>query len=487
MPKNIEDIKPPKKEPSAFFLELSKAKADAVGKKSTKSTVREVDIVAPSTHEEVREGLRISSQNENRPQIANTEKSAEIRNQRRDAPLYREEVHTTHRFIFKKRVWISALLSVCALVAVLSIVFSGARVVITPKVADFSVNSSYTASKDSVTNLSFQVMSLKDSHIVTVAKSGTATAPVKASGTVILYNAYSTSAQNLLINTRLTKPDGKIYFTDKAVTIPGQTTKNGVATPGSIEVTVTAEKPGEEYNSDPTDFKILGFKGSAKYDKIYGRSKTALSGGTNELQNTITLTEATTAYEQAKGGLRDKLLEKARAQIPEDFILYEDGVFVTTDTLPLVTSSKDEQIPVVANGTLTALFFSKATLTKTIMEEYLKTPVEPEDILITNLESLEFKIQNKQLIDPLTTKNMTFTIVGAPHALWQIDEAKIKDALSAKPKKEVGTILESFSGVLHAKVTMRPFWATKLPTDPAEITLVVENDTQTINESVDLE
>ncbi len=482
MPKNIEDIKPPKKEPSAFFLELSKAKAEAVGKKTTKATARvEVENETSFERSEPRP-MAVTA-----PQEIDTRESRVYSREPEPVVTRSYRTPTSRRFLFRKRVWVSAIISVCALVAVLSIVFSGTKITVTPKVADFTVSSSYTASKDSVTNLSFQVMSLKDTNTVSVAKSGTATAPTKSTGTVVLYNAYSTSPQNLLINTRLTRPDGKIYFTDKALTIPGFTTKDTVVTPGSIEVTVTAENSGEAYDSEATDFKILGFKGSAKYDKIYGRSKTALTGGTNELQNTITLAEATTAFEQAKGGLRDKLLEKARAQIPADFILYDDGVFITTDTLAPKVSSKEEQIPVVASGTLTAIFFSKATLTKTIMEEHLKAPVNATDILITNLESLEFKIQNKQLIDPLTAKNITFSASGAPHALWQIDETKVKEALSGKPKSEVGTILESFPGILHARVTMRPFWATKLPTDPNEITLIIESDGIVPDKSVDSE
>ena len=63
------------------------------------------------------------------------------------------------------------------------------------------------------------------------------------------------------------------------VTIPGTKVENGKTVPGSKEVDVVADKAGAEYNIGLTDFTIPGFKGSPKFETVFARSKTEMTGG----------------------------------------------------------------------------------------------------------------------------------------------------------------------------------------------------------------
>ena len=76
----------------------------------------------------------------------------------------------------------------------------------------------------------------------------------RASGKIIVFNNYSTNSQRLIARTRFETLEGKIYRIRDAVVVPGISDKDGRKTPGSIEVTVFADEPGEEYNIGYTDF-----------------------------------------------------------------------------------------------------------------------------------------------------------------------------------------------------------------------------------------
>lgn len=102
----------------------------------------------------------------------------------------------------------------------------------------------------------------------------------KASGVIAVYNEYSSESQVLARNTRFSTPDGKIYRADKKVIVPGAKIVNGKIISSSIDLTIIAEKAGEEYNiGSVPKFRIPGFQGSPKYDAFYGVGTSPIVGG----------------------------------------------------------------------------------------------------------------------------------------------------------------------------------------------------------------
>ena len=96
----------------------------------------------------------------------------------------------------------------------------------------------------------------------------------RAFGVVTIFNDTNLS-QRLIRTTRLQSPDGKYYRLTQEVNVLAKT--NGKA--GSVDVTVFADKPGAEYNLPPTTFKIPGFLNDPRYNLIYGKSFTPMTGG----------------------------------------------------------------------------------------------------------------------------------------------------------------------------------------------------------------
>lgn len=102
----------------------------------------------------------------------------------------------------------------------------------------------------------------------------------KAEGMVTLYNNYSTVSQTLVADTRLVSSEGKLFRLVEKVVIPGQATKNGKLSPGSVEALARADLAGEQYNIGPTTFSIPGFAGTPRYTYFYAKSTTVMAGGT---------------------------------------------------------------------------------------------------------------------------------------------------------------------------------------------------------------
>jgi len=124
--------------------------------------------------------------------------------------------------------------------------------------------------------------------------------------------------------------------------------------------------PGEEYNIDLTDFNVVGFKGTPKYDKFYARSKTEITGGLTGFMYTISEEEGMNIQIALHDKLYQKLVQQARAQLPEGFVFYDDGIFLET------TSENDfisdtSSVSVIESGIMHIIIFDEDDLEQKII------------------------------------------------------------------------------------------------------------------------
>ena len=229
----------------------------------------------------------------------------------------------------KYKLWFVALISVVFLLFALSFLFARAKITVMPKTQNISLNQNLSAVKNGNDSnaLSFDLVVISGEEEKTIQGGELKDVSVKARGTVVIYNNFSSSSQVLAKDTRLEGSNGKIYQIISKITVPG--IKNGK--PGSVEVSIYAALAGEEYNSAPLDFKILGFKGTSKYSKFYGRSKGDITEGLRGKYYQISNTQKATLNDELKTALSAKLFQKVTAQIPPGFILFKDAGFLNID------------------------------------------------------------------------------------------------------------------------------------------------------------
>lgn len=372
----------------------------------------------------------------------------------------------------KYRIYFVALISVVFLLFALSFLFSGAKVTIVPKVKEIPLNNeNLSAAKDSSTpDLPFDLVVISGEENKTIQGGVVKDVTVAATSTILIYNSYNSSPQVLAIDTRLKGSNNKIYKTSKKITVPGMT-KDGK--PGSVEVGIYAAGAGEEYNSTPLDFKILGFQGTPKYSRFYGRSKGDITGGFKGKSSIISALDKTTAVSELKATLETKLLKKATDQIPNGFILFKDAIFLSIDDQNVsYTPDKDNMTLVNIKGTLYGFLFDEKKLTTKIAQDIIDN-YDGSEVYIPDIRDLTFTLSDKENISFADVKNINFSLSGTPKIIWKVDEAKFTTDLLNKKKNNFNQILSQYPNIDSAVLVIRPFWKTTFPNKSKNIQIIV--------------
>ncbi len=353
------------------------------------------------------------------------------------------------------------LLIVGGALFVITATMSGAQVVITPKTLTLRFEST------AISYAPVELMSLQPiTESATVKATGVQKIVTKAGGKVMLYNSFSTTAQKLVKNTRLQAKSGRIYRLTDAVSVPGYKKSGTTITPGQIEVTVIAEEAGEAYNSQPTDFTIPAYKTDARYTKLYGRSSTAISGGSNTEQLVVSESDKQAATTALKDKLNERISTQARFQIPNNFILYDDGIFVTLSQKVEPVGSSTAEAKITTTATVKALLFEESRLTNLLLDsaDLASSSVKYK---IPAIRSLEVTLANKSAVNLTTDKVVALTVTGTPTAVAEVDTAKLSAILAGQSKQQAETIFKDFASISAAQVSLTPPWLRRFPKNSA--------------------
>lgn len=369
--------------------------------------------------------------------------------------------------------WIVAILAVIVLFFALSFLFSYAKITVTPKSQTVALTEKLSASKGAPSGnaIPFNLVVISDQDSAAVPASGQENVSDSAKGKVVIYNSYSSASQALLINTRLMGSNGKIYKTAAAATVPGM---KG-ATPGSVEVPVYASEPGADYNSDPLDFKIMGFQGTPKYDKFYARSDGALAGGQVGTVPSVSDADKAKAETDIENSLKAKLLSEATNQIPKGFVLFNNSAFmtVTSEDLGSVPDGSG-QVPLNIKGTLYGFLFDEKQLTDTIANDVIPNyDPSAQTVHIQNISDLGFSLTSKDSDSFNDAKNLSFTISGPAKIVWDVDSSKLASDVLGKKRSDFKSILAGYTNIASADLVIRPIWKFSFPTESKDIKVLV--------------
>jgi len=374
--------------------------------------------------------------------------------------------------IFKKRsekrgskfgIWLIAGAAVLVLLIVAVFVFSGATVTIEPRQKNIKVDIEAVAKNSG--ELAYETIAVGGVKTVYLQATGESKVEKKASGTIIVYNNYSSAPQRLIKNTRFETPTGLVYRIDKSIIVPGTRVESGKTIPGSVETTVFADLPGPNYNIGLNDFTVPGFKGTPRYEGFYARSKTTMAGGFIGNVPTAPEDKMNEAYASAEAELKQELTQKINAQKPDTFVWYPSALlFESVRQVP--TAGTGSMIALSVNANSTAVVFSKSVLSNYIAEhsviDYDKEPVSIDklgDLIFTPRFSAEANVG-----DPIP-----FSLTGDATIIWQFDSAQLKSDLAGKNKKDIFSIIANYRGVARVSAVIRPFWKSQFPDNPNKI------------------
>ncbi len=379
------------------------------------------------------------------------------------------------------RMWFILFLAMLATGGVLFAIdyFSGATVKILPIVKETTLNHQFVAEKSPTGNaLAFQYMSLEEKMGKEVPAVEEKKVQYKASGKVVIYNAYNGNNQRLIKNTRLETPDHKIFRIRDSVVVPGAKMVNGkVTNPGSVLAVVDADLPGKEYNIGLADFTIPGFKESKdldRYAKFTARSMEnfPIQGGFSGTIKVPAEEDVAKVRAEIKEALKEVALKKAEAEIPSEVSFFPGSIVLTFEEMSPDLSVENAN-KVVMKATVSVFFFDTELLTKKIMDVVFPD-YEGGPLAIRNIPEISFSFN--EAVDKVVLSDisrMTFTLAGNPSFVGNIDAKKITSEIVGKEKKDFNTYIESQKNIQKADAFIRPFWDTVFPTDPEQIEIKI--------------
>jgi len=338
--------------------------------------------------------------------------------------------------------------------------FSSAIIRISPHQESINIDSpigGFKAVKGG-SDLAFEIMQFEHEDTQTVQATGISNEGQKARGEIVIYNDSSVS-QKLVSQTRFQTSDGKIYRIQEPIIAPAN---------GSVEATVYADKPGPEYNIGFADFTIPGLKGTNRYEKIYGRSKTEIKGGSMGIVFFVSNEDIKNIRNNLKQKIENYLREIASKQKPADYLLYQEALKIdfyddlTNPQAGDIINSSDKTFTFKEKAKATGFLIKKDALSKFLAEKYIQ---EKNSVNAVNLEALAFNL----LFSNSENTEINFNLKGQVDFVWDIDtDTLIKDLMDAK-SRDYDSVFSRYQRIEKAEIIFKPFWWNFMPKNKSRI------------------
>ncbi len=355
--------------------------------------------------------------------------------------------------------------------------FSSATIEIVQQSQAAAISQEFTASKKATgDSLSFEFMSLTEDKTREITATTEKKIDKKASGKVIIYNAYGAESQRLIKNTRLESPGNKIFRINESVVVPGAKISGGkVITPGSVEVMVYADAPGKDYNIGVSNFTIPGFKGDPRFGKFSASSMpdSPMSGGFTGTVKVPSDQDVIDARKSLREELKGVVIQKARAQVPAGVLFFPGSIVLKFEDVPQ-DLTLDTAAKITVRAIVSVFFFDTVNLTKKIASATIKD-YKGELVHLQNPQAMTFTFLDS--VDGVVLSDIDqvrFSIKGDGLFLWDINIDKIVADAVGRDKKDLSKIIEQ-AYVKKVEATVRPIWSTKFPSDPAKIIVKIVN------------
>ncbi|OGM98049.1 MAG: hypothetical protein A2915_01330 [Candidatus Yanofskybacteria bacterium RIFCSPLOWO2_01_FULL_41_34] len=355
--------------------------------------------------------------------------------------------------------------SIIVLGAIIYMTTGSANISITPhkQPLDFqlkvSASDRFSAVDASLNKIPGQMFNTEKNASQTFFATGEKDVAQKARGTITVFNEYGTTPQVLIATTRFQTSDGLVFRTLKGIVIPGTTVVGGKIIPGSINVEVIADKAGQEYNVPANKFGIPAFRekgDTIRYEKIYGKSDTAIKGGIIGKAKVVTEIDFNTAKQTLTDQVAKDVQDSLKTQTAGLKIINASAVKLKALESTAKTDEATDSFTMTVNGSIKTVGFKEDDLNNLIKQYVDKKQnftIVPEKIT-KNYADITFDEINNTL-------TFTANIKGDGYA--KVDSDKIKTDLAGQSEMEIKNYFKGAVGIDSAKVILSPFWVKRIP------------------------
>ena len=382
------------------------------------------------------------------------------------------------RFLFKLVLSFLILILLGALGAVILNRISTVAVNVSPYKETLAIDSRIRARANATADgLLFEIAQLNAEESGLVTATGISSGGQYASGKITVYNNYGSAPQRLIANTRFQTSDGKVYRIKGAISVPGM---------GVTEATVYADQAGEEYNIGPADFTLPGLKGGPRFEKVFAKSKTTMSGGSSVNARVVKKEDIDSVRTAVNEKLKNRLTATLSKQKPEGYVLFAGAVkieYTENQDNPKVGDSSSRSMAFKMNGSATGYLFKKDALAKALAENNankftVKNP-QNDTVAINNIEALDFNL----LSADTKNKEITVRLKGNADFVWVVDTAKLLEEIVNYKGKGYTSVFQNYPAIEKAAIVQSPKWWPRFPKDRSKIKINVETGKATTTQN----
>ena len=298
---------------------------------------------------------------------------------------------------------------------------------------------------------------------------------VRAKGVITIINNYSSSPQILVATTRFETSDGKIFRLDSRVVIPGASSKDGKLQPSSIDVNVTADKPGPDYNisacTDSCKFTIPGFKGTDKFEGFYGISSKPMTGGSLGSVPMVTADDLKNSENTILEVINQKISEDVQTKIPSTLAIIDgakSGVKIEKLTSDVSIGDFRQTFKVTAAGEVSVIAFRNEDLINLVQNQF--NAQKPDKYDYCQNPTIEYLRVNPDF----KTGSLKLTLSVKQIICFHLNTDEIKSSIAGKNQQELTVVLNSLDGVEQVKAKLFPFWLKSVPKNLNKINIKID-------------
>jgi len=363
--------------------------------------------------------------------------------------------------------------------AVLYFVLPKADIVLVPKSQalenEFLVSASKSITKVDVSSAKIpaQLIKLDEKESKDFPATGQRQLNDKATGTITIYNEYSSAPQSLVAQTRFVSDSGKVFRLTKSAVVPGAIIDNGKIVASSIDAQVVADQVGPDYNIGPTNFKIPGFQGSPKYDSFYASSKTAMSGGAVGLAKVVSQDDYDKAKVDIWQSLQPKIEQELKAQAPANLKILdqaiEEEIASIESSVPVGSQADNFTLTVKGSGTL--LLFDENDI-MSLAADKIKNDLGSDK----QVDEKSNQISYSETSADFTNGLLSFRAQVTQKMVWNVDIDGLKQLIAGKNETQIRQVFAERTEIDKARILFWPFWVKTVPENLDKIDIKISSE-----------
>jgi hypothetical protein len=290
----------------------------------------------------------------------------------------------------------------------------------------------------------------------------------KAMGKIIIFNK-SLAAQRFVATTRFKSPEGLIFRIPQTITVPPAVKTGSEVTPGSIESTVYADRPGAEYNIAPTQFTIPGLEGTSKFNDFYAVSKEPMKGGIIGPARVITEEDFAKAQEALAAKVKEEIYRSLKDQAGGLKILDTISIKLEAPITNTKVGTAADNFQMSVRGSAEVIAFRESDVI-----ELVKNFISRKDNL--DLLAKELNINYANPLANADNTTLSFDIQVNGWAVAKLDKDTIQKDLAGMKENAIRSYIHNIKEIESARVILSPFWVRSVPKDLGRIKVDIRTD-----------